>query len=519
MHPLADLAVEQWCQRHYAEQWFTALYEPGAGKMFAVMVASEGNHLYYYIAHSGKLAGQWTYPGFVPAIADTVRIDALCASACEQLARIDNEIQTLEQSHEWLQAHESLSQSMTARDHALQKLRTSNKDRKRRRRQQRERFSQSGEQDKLLQLNRESQHDRAELKRVAADWDDELAILQNSVDRLSAIRDDLRRKKAVISADTQRACFSEYQLKGPDGTYRDIVSLFTDITALSDQLPGLPPSGAGDCAAPKLLHYAWCHTINVLALSEFWVGTAAAGTLRHDRQFYPPCRRRCQPLMQFLLPEHCARDYQPPSPVGSFDIVYKDTSLLVVDKPSGMLSVPGKTAVPAVIDEVSARLSGKFYAVHRLDLETSGLLLLARSLEAYRHLQRQFLQRSVTKQYEALLDGLLVTRAGTISLPLTSDLDDRPRQRVCPVNGKVAITDYELIEASNMYSRVTLKPHTGRTHQLRLHCAHPHGLGMPIIGDSLYGRPSARMQLHACQLAVLHPTHGDTIEFRSTVPF
>ena len=296
----------------------------------------------------------------------------------------------------------------------------------------------------------------------------------------------------------------------------------TDIFATTTQ--GLPPAGSGECCAPKLLQYAFANGLRPLQIAEFWQGRSPRMEIRHEGQFYTACRGKCKPILEWML-GGIAVEKKARKEEEDVAIVYADDAVMVIDKPSGLLSVPGLTGEPSV-ESLLRQRCGAVYMVHRLDRDTSGLMVVARTPEAHLCLQRQFLGRTVRKEYIALLEGE-VADSGTISLALRPDLLDRPRQLADPDGGREAVTDYEVLGLrADGRTRVRLTPHTGRTHQLRVHCAHAAGLGTPIVGDALYGRPSdaqnvdaERLCLHAARLEFDHPATQRRLVFTSPPDF
>jgi tRNA pseudouridine32 synthase/23S rRNA pseudouridine746 synthase len=300
------------------------------------------------------------------------------------------------------------------------------------------------------------------------------------------------------------------------GESKDLVDIWRDYHTspkLQQRFP-LPPGGSGDCCAPKLLQCAYQHHWQPVAMAEFWMGESPRGEIRHDGHYYPACRGKCLPILTFMLQGlEVEKEGSASASAADVQVVYEDAAVLVVDKPSGMLSVPGRIDAPSVQQLLAARY-GEVFMPHRLDMDTSGLLVVARNVDAYKQLQSQFYARTIYKRYMALLDGYLpVGRRGTISLPMRPDPLDRPRQVVDYVHGKQAVTDYEVLSNDAGRTLVSLIPHTGRTHQLRVHCAHPDGLGLPIVGDPLYGRKARRLCLHAAELAFTHPVTGERMKF------
>jgi len=400
----------------------------------------------------------------------------------------------------------------------------------------------------------------------------------------------LRQQRKQMSEELQLWLFRQYHVLNALGEEKDLVQVWRDYHTspkLQQRFP-LPPGGTGDCCAPKLLQYAYQHRLRPVQIAEFWYGESPRGEVRHHGQFYPACRGKCKPVLTHMLQgldlDETAvyRDL-----TSQLRILYSDDHLIVVSKPSGLLSVRGKLPVPSVESILEAQY-GRVLMPHRLDMDTSGLMVVARTDEAYHSLQRQFLEHTVRKEYVALLEdgadeaagAALATKtagtnrdnkpqlsqqpqkpqmphspqwpqlpqqpqqpqmphspqkpqwpqlpqqpqilplSGTISLPLRPDPLDRPRQVVDYEHGKPAVTDYQIIgRTPDGHTRVLLTPHTGRTHQLRMHCAHADGLGCPILGDNLYGTRAARLYLHAAELSFTHPQTGRLMRFRKEPDF
>ena len=320
-----------------------------------------------------------------------------------------------------------------------------------------------------------------------------------------------------LSQELQTWLFHQYQLLNARGEVKDLVDIWQEYynrPKLLRKYP-LPPGGTGDCCAPKLLQYAYQQGLKPLCMAEFWWGATTKTELRQHLNYYPACRGKCKPILTWMLQ---GLDVDPdPELLGlqqmELPIVYEDEWLVVVDKPSGLLSVPGRIGQYSVETIMQQRYSGCVVA-HRLDMGTSGLLIVAKTQEVYHNLQEQFVKHQVKKKYLAVLEepnslntqsiqNTAILSQGRISLPLRSDPMNRPRQLVDPEHGKRAVTDYEFLSDCV----VALWPQTGRTHQLRIHCAHPDGLGRPIVGDELYGtrQKDQRLMLHAAELWFQHP--------------
>ena len=340
---------------------------------------------------------------------------------------------------------------------------------------------------------------------------------------ISAMCDDSQREeRRQMSQELQQWLFRNYRMMNAHGERHDLIQVWQDYHCserLRRKFP-MPPGGTGDCCAPKLLQYAYQQGLKPLCMAEFWWGPSPRSEVRHHGQFYPACRGKCKPVLTWMLQ---GLDVDPSPDADGFpkldvDIVYEDEVMAVVNKPSGLLSVPGRTEHHSVATIVQQRWEGALL-VHRLDMWTSGLLVVAKNRAVYRQLQRQFSDRAVRKRYVALLDALppSLPPKGTISLPLYADPLNRPRQVVDYELGKPAVTDYEVIDPA--VRKIALYPHTGRTHQLRLHCAHEDGLGCPIRGDELYGQKADRLYLHAEQLWLTHPVTGQPMHFKQPAPF
>ena len=341
---------------------------------------------------------------------------------------------------------------------------------------------------------------------------------------ISAMRDDSQRDtRRQRSQQLQQWLFRQYRLLNANGNTHDLIEVWQDYhnaPRLRQRFP-LPPGGTGDCCAPKLLQYAYAHGLRPLCMAEFWWGPSPTSMVRHHGQFYPACSGKCKPVLSWML-QGLNVDSAPESSENSkldITVVYEDETMAVVNKPSGLLSVPGRTERHSVATIAQQRWKNSL-VVHRLDQATSGLIVVAKTMQAYHDLQQQFSAHTVRKRYVAQLSQPLPDDkpgSGTISLPLYSDPLNRPLQVVNHQLGKSAITDYEVID--NSRSLIALYPHTGRTHQLRVHCAHRDGLGCPILGDTLYGQPADRLYLHAQQLWIVHPITHQQMHFEAEIPF
>lgn len=372
----------------------------------------------------------------------------------------------------------------------------------------------------------------------------EITLLNNKIKEAEALLPKGKRTREVESMKAerkersqalQRWLFTKFKTTPPLPSQREgdktFLQIFTDYAQRTGSKQTVPPSGTGECCAPKLLHFANTHGLKALAIAEFWYGDSPKGIIRHHGQFYEPCQAKCMPLLWYMLPEMCkVYPFVRETPTPSVDILWQDEWFVAVNKSAGLLSVPGKRNLPNAQDKLRSSQftvhSSQLKPVHRLDMDTSGILLFAKTEEAFVKMQRMFAEhKEVKKEYIAKLSIQLSTVTAysmseanncQLSLPLSPDFEHRPMQRVDYENGKEAITEYRFIGDD----RVLLYPLTGRTHQLRIHCAHPDGLGRPILGDPLYGNtPAERMYLHASRLTFTHPFTGKTIEIVSEPPF
>ena len=333
-------------------------------------------------------------------------------------------------------------------------------------------------------------------------WKDRIQEQQLKVDAFKSKINNLKEERKNKSGKLQQRLFEQYQFLNQSGESKNLLEIFQEQPLIS---------GAGECAAPKLLQYAFKHQMKPLAMAEFWWGQSTKTVIRKHLNYYPACIGKCKPILTHML-EGMPMDENPMlhnSAEGkTIETVYEDEHLLVINKPAEFLSVPGRY----IKDSVANRMKEKFpeatgpLVVHRLDMSTSGLMLIAKNLEVYKYLQHQFIKRTIKKRYVAILDGIVEEKEGMIDLPLHIDWNNRPRQMVCYEFGKSAQTKYKVIEYNNGLTRIHFFPISGRTHQLRVHAAHPLGLNLPIVGDDLYGVKSDRLCLHAEWIEFQHPS-------------
>ena len=611
--PLAEAASLE-LQRYIADADLMST-EKGCGKMFGVLVVEyedESGALQrgFLAAYSGLLGGRNDWPYFVPPVFDAQQPDGHFKRTEREISAINREIAAIEHDAEYLQSvaqHEQTKKRLQAEVDAFKAEVDAAKVRRDARRKSGEPLSK----EEQAEMIRESQFMKAELRRRRKAMEQADSTLNT---QHSTLLKSLQRKRKQMSDELQRWLFSAYRMLNAKGEERDLIDIFREYTH------AMPPAGAGDCCAPKLLQYAYQHHLRPVCMAEFWWGESPASEIRHHLHYYPACRSKCLPILTHMLkgldvaPNPLVQKRHTAEP----RVLYADEYIMVVDKPAGMLSVPGKAesvrsefsdSANISVEEYFANLqlptnsqftteqftigeadnsklkiqNSKFLkAAHRLDMDTSGLLVLARTEESYVELQRQFASRETMKRYEAVLSGVpkhivggygipavaianscshlyfygqglrqecrsllrlepfaiqfAKYSSGCISLPLIADINDRPRQRVDMEHGKPALTLYKIVEVRAVDANtavayiikkvdkgrtlVHLYPKTGRTHQLRVHCAHPLGLACPILGDPLYGIERAdRMYLHAAELTFRHPVTGETMHFLSPSGF
>lgn len=582
-HPLCVLAAEE--VKEYIASRKEWQEELASGKMFGVLIVqtdngitnNEENQIGYLAAFSGNLAGKNLHPYFVPPVYDLLQPEGFFKIEEEQISAINIRIRELENSSSYLGSKEKwkieTEQAKAVLNQAKAELKMAKEAREIRRQS-----SPELSEEEQASLIRESQYQKAEYKRLEKEWKKRLEELETEVRHFDIEIERLKTERKERSAALQRKLFEQFRMLNAQGEVKDLYTIFEQT------VQKVPPAGAGECALPKLLQYVYLHQLKPLAMAEFWWGDSPKNEIRHHGYYYPSCKGKCEPILQHML-QGLEIDENPLlNPVHEeeeLEIVFEDEWLLVVNKPAGMLSVPGKAEDR---DSVYHRLKKKYpeatgpMIVHRLDMATSGLLLVAKTKEVHQDLQAQFANRSIKKRYVAVLDGAIIKTeketkpiaekailiakntvstkktakaertgsTGRIELPLCLNPLDRPRQMVSSEHGKEAITEYQIISESERitsesentfnesnridesersinesrkYTRIIFYPLTGRTHQLRVHAAHPEGLGCPILGDELYGKKADRLYLHAEYIEFRHPIYGDILCIQKEADF
>ena len=498
------------------------------GKMFGVLVVqNENGELGYLSAFSGKLAKGNHHERFVPPVFDILKEDGFFRRQEDIISAINREIESLEQAKDFknqLQAEERIM--LESQEELLQikgEIKVNKKVRDGLRSQYQQQLAlnelSSTDFDAYMQLLvkqslKESYYlkDKTQASKIAIE--ESKAKTQLFTDKIDALKE----ARKVKSAACQQEIFDHYYFLNNEGQQKSLAAIFQ---ATEDQKP---PAGAGECAAPKLLQYAFLHKLKPIALAEFWWGQSPNSEIKKHGHFYPACRGKCEPILGHML-SGIEMDENPmltnPALGKELPIVYEDEYLAIFNKPSEFLSVPGKNISDSVYERAKTLYPDAKgpLIVHRLDMSTSGLMLIAKTKEVHQYLQSQFLKRTVKKRYVALLDGIVKIPSGEINLPLRVDLDDRPRQLVCYEHGKTALTYFETIDTKKRQTKVYFYPVTGRTHQLRVHAAHPLGLNTPIVGDDLYGIKGNRLHLHAESITFRHPISKEVVTFQVDAEF
>lgn len=506
-HPLCIKACRE-LQAYLAkrEDWQE---EISRGKMFGVLIVERNEpgqdtpQLGYLAAYSGQIGGRSDWEDFVPAVFDYLQPNGIFKIREAIISNMNLAIKEMEVCEKKVQ---QLIQPLEGlRKSEIDKLQKNLKEAKAKRDAIRQRGNLTSEEE--AELIRESQHMKAEFRRKKRKIEEKT---ETELD-YENIKEDIRKIKQSRkqhSDNLQRWLFSQFNMLNDKGECKNLIDIFQDTAAKT------PPAGSGECCEPKLLQYAYSLGYKPLQMAMFWWGESPKEEIRHHLHFYPACNGKCKPILQWMLP---ASTFEPAavdlSIYNKVEMLYEDREIAVIHKPEGLLSVPGKDAAQP---SVYALMRSKYpeatgpLIVHRLDMSTSGVMMIAKTEFAYHRLQKAFLNHQILKKYVAIISGKDIPEKGFISLPLMPDYLDRPRQIVDHEQGKEAITEYEVLEpVDDSHLRIALYPKTGRTHQLRVHCAHQEGLNAPILGDPLYGNEKAvRLHLHAEEITFEHPLTG-----------
>ena len=516
-HPLCILAAKE-VQSYLTRQtaWKDELRQ---GKMFGVLIVqTEHGETGYLAAFSGILAGKNLHPFFVPPVYNLLQPQGFFKIEEENISSINRNIRQLENDKAYAALSAELARTIQSAEDILATAKAQLKEAKTAREQRRKEKELNAQEE--AELIRESQFQKAEYKRLERSWEARITTLQTQTEdwerRISALKSERKTRSAAL----QQKLFEQFGMLNYRGEVKNLCEIFGQTVHKT------PPAGAGECTAPKLLQQAYLHGWKPIAMAEFWWGDSPKTEIRHHGHYYPACKGKCEPILQHMLQglqveeNPMLKRMQVPSK--NLEIVYEDPWLSVINKPAGMLSVPGKedaVSVYSLMREQYPEADGPL-TVHRLDMATSGLMLIAKTKRVHQNLQAQFKNRLVRKRYVALLEGVVPKDKGTVDLPLCLNPLDRPRQMVHTEHGKPAITDYQVLERlDGKRTRIAFYPRTGRTHQLRIHAAHPLGLHCPIIGDELYGEKADRLYLHAEYLEFTHPITGETVRITKEAEF
>ncbi len=476
------------------------------GKMFGVLVIEQQDgNLGYLAAFSGKLAESTQHKYFVPPVFDVLDANEFYIKTEEQLNELTHKIVSLENASDFIEIKKVYQETQQLHDNLLTKEQSKIKQRRKFRKE-------LGKQNNQLNINEEFY-----LREYEVYLNDKIAPLKKVYDTKQQQIEELKQKRANISAWAQQEIFKKYAFLNYRGETKNLLDIFTDSTQNI-------PAGAGDCCAPKLLQYAYKHQLKPICMAEFWWGKPLQTSIRKHQNYYPACTGKCKPILTHMLQGVTVEENPLMAQLKEekeITIIHEDADLLIINKPHELLSVAGKEIKDSVfsrIQKLYPKATGPL-VVHRLDMSTSGILLIAKNEDTYKALQAQFINKTIQKRYVALLEGVLKDKKGIIELPLRVDLNDRPKQLVCYKHGKKALTQWETIETLDNKTKVYFYPVTGRTHQLRVHAAHHLGLNIAIVGDDLYGKKADRLYLHAEKITFVHPTSKEQVSFTAPAPF
>lgn len=510
-HPLCEIAATQ--LQHHLNNNKTK------GKMYGVLVVeTPRGELGFLAGVSGNNNPDENFKKFVPPIYDLSNERDFFKIGEAELTQLNKQIENLENSTELVSLLNKIDDKKRKAETEIQQLKQEIKVGKTVRDKKRKQAK--GKELELLEkgLIKESQRQKSEFNQRKKYWKEEIA---SSEKKLKLIIDEiskLKKERKEKSAKLQQQLFQQYSFNSANKKVKNLLEIFKE----TDQK--VPPAAAGECAAPKLLQYAFINNLKPISIAEFWWGASPKSEIRKHAYFYPACQSKCKPILGFMLNGLKVETNSFVDNIKStkaIQIIYSDNDLLVIHKPHDLLSVPGKSISESVYNQIKTKypkVSGPLI-VHRLDMATSGLMIIALNKEAHKNLQKQFLNCSIKKYYVALLDGLIQYQEGCIELPLRVDLNDRPRQLVCYEHGKPAKTKFIVMEQSHNKTLVRFFPITGRTHQLRVHAAHHQGLNTPIVGDQLYGKKADRLYLHAEKIEFTHPKSGKKLSFTKKANF
>jgi tRNA pseudouridine32 synthase/23S rRNA pseudouridine746 synthase len=529
-HPLCAFAADEVCE--YLEtqsQWAEELKE---GKMFGVLAVRAANgEVGYLAAFSGNIAHCNRHEFFVPPVYDLLNGEGYFVAEEKRISAINEQIEDIRNSSGYAELKALIAEEKRLAEQEIENTRTAFRLAKTERDRRR---GLTADKDILDGMTRESRFQKAELKRMERRAEERVDSLCRQLavyeDKVNVLKEERRTRSFAL----QRKLFDSFRVLNASGEEKSLYDIFRQTAGK------LPPAGAGECAAPKLLQYAYKSHLHPVAMAEFWWKKMPGGetgqerlphpvltenaSLRRHGSFYPACRSKCEPVLAFMMQGLDVEDnplLEKDRCCDALETVFEDEWLAVVNKPACMLSVPGKTGRESVYSRMRERYPDATgpLVVHRLDMDTSGLMVIAKTESVYKELQKMFTSRTIEKCYVAMLDGIVADDAGEIALPLCLDPDDRPRQAVSYEYGKPSVTGYKVLKRTGRHTFIAFYPLTGRTHQLRVHSAHPGGLNAPIKGDRLYGTPSDRLHLHAQSLKFTHPVTNEKLSISTDCDF
>ncbi|MEG2179617.1 MAG: RluA family pseudouridine synthase [Bacteroidales bacterium] len=513
-HPLCEIAADEVLR--YLESRSDWAEELSKGKMFGVLIVRTADDRIGYLASfSGNLAHRNDHSFFVPPVFDLLSPTGFFRIEEENISEINRKIEAAINNPDFILLQQQLENTVTEAKEEITATKEAFKEAKKKRELRRTQTTDSVE---LEEMIRESQYQKAELKRLERRWKENILVSEEKLRPHKQQIEQLKQERKTRSAQLQQQLFNSFRFLNACGEEKELCSIFEKTVQKT------PPAGAGECAGPKLLQYAYLNQLTPIAMAEFWWGNSPTTEIRHHGHYYPACKGKCEPILTHMLrgldveenPLATQSNLQ-----STLEVLFEDEWLIAIHKPAGMLSVPGKNGHESVFSILRSRYPAAEgpMIVHRLDMATSGILLLAKTKEVHKQLQEQFKQRSIKKRYIALLKGSIAQPDGIIDLPLAPDIMNRPRQMVSQQNGKTAITHYHITGTVDGKTRIEFYPLTGRTHQLRIHAAHMLGLNAPIVGDELYGKKDQRMFLHAEMLEFQHPITGIRIHIEKKADF
>ena len=527
-HELSKIAAQE--LQLYLKEHYNHLFQINEeqsdgdiGKMFGVLVVeNQQKELGYLVAFSGKLDNQNQHDYFVPPVFDMLSEEGFFLKDLALISDINTSIEKITSNPIFQELKLKLN---TAKTESQKEIKAQKKNvielRKIRKEKRNEAQATLNPEEFLIvkdTLSKESVAENNRTKFLVQQWKDTSQKIEDEIHSYLEELNNLKELRKAKSAKLQEELFRNYQFLNARGERKDLLDIFEDYSQSA------PPSAAGECAAPKLFHQAYKEGLKPIAMAEFWWGASPKSEIKKHLYYYPSCRGKCEPILSHMLQGLNVEDNPMlinPAEGKELTAVFEDEYIVVINKPSEFLSVPGKT----ITDSVASRMKIAYpnatgpMIVHRLDMATSGLILIAKSEEIYKDLQQQFINRTIQKRYVALLDGVLKKHEGIVDLPLRLDHEDRPRQLVCYEHGKPAKTRFEIISIKDNKTKVYFYPITGRSHQLRVHASHQLGLNIPIVGDDLYGSPDKRLHLHAEVLIFVHPISKKEITVKTPAEF